>query len=411
MADTWAQDAMATLWEEVVEATDLNATLSKDLDTFDFSDLDGERSDDTTHIPMELRYEVQDGYVSVEGDIQDNIERLIPVNRDKSKRVLTSISTKALRDPAKRAKAAKGMARELRNAIDITCYQTMINEASLVISSASAFDYADPIDAELLMLNNGLGGFDKKLFLSNKHYGNVAKDLGQNQYYGKDGIPADALTKAKLPMLATFDTMRSDYLINLPANATTGLAINGDQSHTVATYDSNDFYLDNRSMTLAITGVTDGNFPVGTKFTITGVNALNPETREDSGDLQTFTVKAVNGAGSSIVQPSIVIDGPYKNCSAQAADAAAISIINIASSNPTLFYTPESTCIVPGRLPVPADAGSVNVVEATTEQGLPMRMTYTYDFHNEVFKMKALVFFDVQVVQPSMLGVILDNQT
>jgi len=411
MADTWAQDAMATLWEEVVDATDMNSTLSKDLDTFDFSDLDGEQSDDTTHIPMELRYEVQDGYVSTDGDIQDNIERLIPVNRDKSKRVLTSISSKALRDPRHRAKAAKGMAREIRNAIDITCYGTMINEASLVISSASAFDYADPIDAEVLMLNRGLGGFDKKLFLSNKHYANVAKDLGQNQYYGKDGIPSDALTKAKLPMMATFDTMRSDYLINLPANVTAGLTINGAQSHTVATYDANDFYLDNRSMTLNITGVTDANFPVGTKFTIAGVDALNPETREPTGELQTFTVKALGGAGASVIQPAIVIDGPYKNCSAEAGAGAAVSTINIANSNPTLFYTPESTCIVPGRLPVPSDGAGVHAVEGTTEQGLPMRLTYWYDGHKEEFVMKALVFFDVQVVQPSMLGVILDNQT
>lgn len=411
MANEFARDAMATLWEEVAEHTDMNATLSKDLDTYNMSDLDGARNGDTEHIPQEYRFDVQDGIVSSDSDFQDLIDREIPVNRDKAKRILAQISTKDLRDPIRRAKAAKGMARDIRNAVDITCYQEMINQASLVLSSATAFDYQDPIDAEVLMLNRGLGGFNKKLFLSNTHYAKVAKDLGKDQYYGRDGIPADALTRAKLPMLATFDTMRSDYLLTLPLNATTGLTINGDQSHTVATYNAAGFYLDNRSMTLNITGVTDVKFPVGSKFTIAGVNALNPETREDTGELQTFTVKAVGGAGVSVIQPAIVIAGPYRNCSAQAATGAAVSIINIAKSNPSLFYTPESTCIVPGRLPVPNDAGGVNAVDATTEQGLPMRMTYWYDPHNEVFNMKALIFFDVQVIYPDMLGVIIDNQT
>jgi len=40
-----------------------------------------------------------------------------------------------------------------------------------------------------------------------------------------------------------------------------------------------------------------------------------------------------------------------------------------------------------------------------------MRMTYTYDFHNEVFLMKGLVYFDVQVIMPNQVGMILSNQT
>ena len=130
----------------------------------------------------------------------------------------------------------------------------MIDEASLFQAKAGAnFAFDDAISAEVLMLNRGLGAYDKKLFLSNTDYSKVAKDLGTNQYNEK-GVVLDALTKATIPNLATFDTMRSDYLINLPANVTAGLVINGNQSHTVATYDANDFYLDNRSMTLLLTG-------------------------------------------------------------------------------------------------------------------------------------------------------------
>lgn len=415
MANDFARDAMATLWTEVAETTSINLTLSKDLETYTMSDVDGARNADSSGqdqewIPQEYRFDTLDGIVSSDSDFEDLVDRLIPVRRNKAVRILSRIGTKDLRDPMRRQKAVQGMARDLANKIDTTCYQEMINSSSMVLVDTGAFAYDNAIDAEVLMLNRGLGAYNKKLFLANNDYAKVAKDLGQNQYYGRDGIPADALSKAKIPMLATFDTMRSDYLLTLAGNTETTLAVNGDQSHTVSTYDANDFYLDNRSMTLNVTNATTSNFPAGTKFTIEGVNALHPETREDTGDLQTFSVKTA-GTGSAVIQPAIVIDGPYRNCSAQAADTAAVTPLNVKASRPTLFYTPESTVIVPGRLPVPADAGGVEVVEAATDNGLPMRMTFWYDPHNEVFNMKALVFFDVQVIYPDQVGAILTGQS
>ena len=412
MANTFAKDAMATLWEEVAETTSINMTLSKDLEVYDMdSNTDEGRNADSSGqdqewIPQEYRFEVQDGIVSTDADFQDLTDRMIPVRRNKALRILSRIGTKDLRDPMRRKKKMMGMAKDIANAVDLYAYQTMIDQATLIQPKAAAdFAFDDAIDAEVLMLNRGLGGYDKKLFLSNKDYSKVAKELGQNQYNEK-GVVLDALTKASIPNLATFDTMRSDYLINLPANVTAGVTVNGSQSHTVATYDANDFYLDNRSMTLLLTGSTAINMPAGTKFSIAGVNALHPETREDTGELQTFTVKtAVNAA--PVVQPSIVIAGPYRNCSEEAGAGAAVTMLNSTTVAPSLFYTPESTVIVPGRLPVPNDAGGVESVDAVTEQGLPMRLTYRYDFHNDIFECKALIYFDVQVVYPWMLGAII----
>ena len=143
-----------------------------------------------------------------------------------------------------RDRVIDGFARDLANVIDLVSYQTMIDSASMVQTSASAFDYQQAIDAETLMLNRGFGAYDKKLFLSNRDYSKVAKDLGQNQYYGRDGVPLDALSRAKIPDLATFDTMRSDYLLSLPAPTPAALTITSDQAHTVETYDANGFYLD-----------------------------------------------------------------------------------------------------------------------------------------------------------------------
>lgn len=422
MANEFAHDKMCTLWNEVAETTGMKMALSKSLEKYDMdkeansdqaanaSDNSNSNGSDREYIPQEYRFDVSDGIISSDSDFEDLIDRMIPVNRGKSKKVLAKIDAKGLRDPQRREKVVQGFARDLANAIDLVAYQSMIDAASMVQTSASPFDYQAAIDAETLMLNRGFGAYNKNLFLSNRDYSRVAKDLGQNQYYGRDGVPMDALSKARIPELATFNTMRSDYLLNLAAPTAAALTSTSEQSHTVETYDASGFYLDNRSMQLAVTNSTPTTMPVGTKFTIAGVNYLHPETRVDSGELQTFTVIAT-GTGTVKVQPALVVDGPYRNCSAVAAAAADITVLNIADSKPSLFYTPESTVLVPGRLPVPTDAASVTQIDAMTEQGLPMRMTYTYDFHKEEFLMKGLVYFDVQVVYPDQLGIILSNQS
>lgn len=433
MANTFGKSQMAVLFEEIAETTAINMTLSKSLDMYNMDEMAdmGRTSDgadptnnivgsytqqDQEWIPQEYRFDVLEGIQSSDSDFENLVDRYIPVRRNRALRVLARINVKDLRDPARMKKKAQGMARDMANAIDTACYQAMINEASMVVTSTTDFDYQLANNAELLMLDRGMGGYNKNLFLSSPYYRNVANDLGENQYYGKEGgaaLPYDAFTKAQIPNLAGMNTMRSDYRLNLTGNATTGLTVNGDQSHTVATNNADGFFLDNRSMTLNITGATTVNMPAGTKFTIAGVNALNPETRTDNGELMTFTVKSNTVNGSAVVQPAIVSDAnsPYRNVSAQAADTAAITILNTTTTTPTLFYTPESTVLIPGRLPVPPEAENVGVMEATTENGLPMRMTYWYDQHNEVLNCKLLCYFDVQVIYPWMLGAILANQS
>ena len=419
MANELAHDLMCMLADVTAETTGMKMSLSRDLNVWNMggdsnsdeaasaTDNSNDSGSDREYIPQEYRFEVQDGIVSTDGDFQDIVDRMIPINRGKAKRVLATIDAKGLRNPQRRSEVAKGFARDIANSIDLLCYTEMINSSTMVVNNTGTFGFQQGIDAEVLMLNYGLGGYNKKLFLANTDYAQVAKDLGQAS---RDVLVNDALSRAKIPDLATFDTMRSDYLVTLPVSSATGVTINGNQEHTVSTYDANDFFLDNRGMNLAMTGSTAANMPVGTKFTIDGVNFVHPETRQDAGQLLTLTVKtAVNG--SPYVYPAIVASGPYKNASSQATAGAAVTVLNIATSNPSLFYTPESTVLVPGRLPIPTDGAGVTSIDVTTEQGLPMRISYWYDPHAEKFNMKALVFFDVQVVYPSQVGAILSNQT
>jgi hypothetical protein len=417
MSNTFAHDKMCTLWEKAAEQTGMNMTLSKDLETYQMSDMAnkdrtgsannnnfGSGAGDREYIPQEYRFDVKDGIETSESDFQDVIDRMIPVNRIRSFNVPATIKSKDLQDPQRIQKVADGFSRDIANKIDLVCYQTMLQQSTMFIGSNTAFDFKLGIDAETMMLNRGLSKFDRKLFLSNKHYASVAKDLGAAS---RDVMVQDALSRAKIPDLATFNTMRSDYLLSLAGNITANVTVNGNQSATVATYASDGFYLDNRSMTLSLTNATTTNMPVGTKFTIAGVNAVHPETREDTGDLMTFTVITASN-GSPVIQPAIVSSGVFKNCSAQAATGAAVVILNKKTDAPSLFYTPESTVIVPGRVPVIGDG--VKTQTLTTENGIPMTMLYWYDGHKMQYNMKAVFSFDVQVLYPNMLGMIMANQ-
>lgn len=397
-----------TLVDQVVEETNQAAGFSKSLPTFAMSDVDGQRYDDVEYLPEDFRFEAQDGYVSKadNSDAQALTDRLIPIRRNKSLYIKTAIKTKELRDPRLREMAVKGFARELRNKADTYAYMKAITSANMVVTSSKGIEQSDASAAEVLMLDAGLGGYASNLHLSLPHYKDLSDKLALNQYHG--GLPQTAYERSIIPnQIGGFDkATRADYRLTLGAQSASGVTVTGNQKHTVQTKDSNDNYIDNRVMDLTVSATA--GLKAGDKFTIAGVNRLNPEVREDTSELMTFTVMAVKNGTVATISPAIIVDGPYRNCSAQAADSAAISFLNIKANNPSVFWAADSIKIIPGNLPV--EGGGVDKVDAVTEQGIPMRFTYWYDPDLEVMLMKAVMYFDVEVWLPSQVGIILDNQ-
>ena len=397
-----------TMVDMVVEETDQASGFSKSIPTFAFGDTDGQRYDDVEYLPEDFRFEAQDGFVSQadNSDAQALTDRLIPIRRNKSLYIKTAIKTKELRDPRLRAMAVKGFAREIRNKVDTYCYTKAINNANMVVTSSAAIEQSDTSSAEILMLDAGLGGYSSNLHLSLPHYKGLSDKLALNQYHG--GLPQTAYERSIIPnQIGGFDkAVRADYRLTLGAQSASGVTVTGNQSHAVETKDANDNYIDNRVMDLTISATS--GLKAGDKFTIAGVNRLNPEVREDTDELMTFTVMSVKNGTVANISPAIIVDGPYRNCSAQAAGSAAISFLNIASNNPSVFWASDSMKLIPGNLPV--EGGGVDKVDAVTDQGLPMRFTYWYDPDLETMLMKVVIFFDMEVWLPSQVGIILDKQ-
>jgi hypothetical protein len=400
-----------TLVEKVVEETDQAAGFSKALPTFGFGDVEGQRYDDVEYLPEDFRFVAQDGYESNPDntDAQALTDRLIPIRRNKAFNIKTEITTKELRDPRLLEMAVQGFSREMRNKIDTFCYQKAINRANMVHTTSTDVVQADWSAAEVLMLDAGLGGYKKMTHISLPHYKELSDQLALNQYY-KGGLPQNSYERSVIPnRIAGFDmAFRADYRLSLNAATAAGITVSGTQSHTVAAKDGNDNYIDNRQMVLTVSATT--NVAIGDKFTINGVNRLNPEVREDTGELMTFTVLSVDSGTTMTISPAIIIDDPFQNCSAAAADTSPLVFLNSAKSNPSLFWADDAIKLIPGNLPVPEDVGGVERVDATTEQGLPFRFTKWYNPDTEKMYLKAVVFFDCEIWLPSQVGVILDNQ-
>lgn len=91
--------------------------------------------------------------------------------------------------------------------------------------------------------------------------------------------------------------------------------------------------------------VTDGwtaaaaqRVAAGDNFTIAGVNAVNPVTKQSTGALLQFTVVNNQSSDASgnltlVVSPALIVAGPFQNASASPADNAALTINGTASTS------------------------------------------------------------------------------
>jgi hypothetical protein len=175
--------------------------------------------------------------------------------------------------------------------------------------------------------------------------------------------------------------------------------------------------VDNRFQTVTVSATT--NVRAGDAFTIAEVYAVHHITKQSTGQLKTFRVVSVDsGTTMTITPPIIGAQGvaptdaqlQYKNVEvAIAADAAAITFLNVNAASVNVFWQRDSLEILPGRYAVPSDAG-VAVMRATTDQGIELVMQKFYDIDSMTIKYRMDTLFGVVNKNPEMSGILLFNQ-
>ena len=148
-------------------------------------------------------------------------------------------------------------------------------------------------------------------------------------------------------------------------------------------------------------------FKAGDVFTVAGVYAVNPQTRESTGSLQQFTVTADNtaasGAWTSIaVSPAMYTAGQaLATISAFPANDAVVTVVGAASAQyaQNLVYHKDAISFATADLLLPQ---GVDMASRQVHNGISLRVVRQYDINNDRMPCRIDVLYGYDVIRPEM---------
>ncbi len=223
-------------------------------------------------------------------------------------------------------------------------------------------------------------------------------------------VAADALTRAKLPMLGNVDWYSTQNIASVTTGSRTGGLVNGaSQNVTYASIKDGDW---TQSLIVDTLGASK-TVAAGEMFTLDGVYAVNARTKETLDFLQNFTVIADatasgGGAATLIISPPMVTTGAFKNVSAAPADNAAINWFGDATAGntdattyrPSCVFRKQAIALVSCKLIKPYSGQADYAVDKET--GLAIRYWRTSDGTNDTHLHRFDVLYGVKAVDPRL---------
>jgi hypothetical protein len=158
------------------------------------------------------------------------------------------------------------------------------------------------------------------------------------------------------------------------------------------------------SLPISFTG-SSKTWNVGDVFTIAGVNAVNPQTRESTGSLQQFVVTAA-GAGSSTatltVSPAMyTADQALATIDAFPQSGAVVTMLGSAATQyaQNLVYHKDAITFATADLLMPQ---GVDMASRQVHNGISMRIVRQYDINNDRLPCRIDVLYGYSTIRPQM---------
>ena len=141
-----------------------------------------------------------------------------------------------------------------------------------------------------------------------------------------------------------------------------------------------------------------GSVTAGTIFTIANVNAVHPETKQDLGYLQQFTITA-DATTSWSFTPAFYASGANQNVNALPVNAAAITLVGSASTayEQHLAYHKDAFAFVTADLELPK---GVHFAAREELDGLSMRLVRQYDINNDNIPARLDILHGYEAIRP-----------
>jgi len=411
MANALTKD-LEIMFENYVEGFDAACVLSEAVKKYTPDAKSMQRAGDVFYRPQDYHMETVTGLDISAATPTDLIQRQVPSVFKSPENILYQLDAKEMRDEQHLKEAGRAAGLRLSAKIDSDLYDVVAKQAANVIKKVGVLTWDDGAMAEAILISKGVkAGLSRKLFMNVFDWRDVAKDLGNKAYMNDPSM--NAYEKSQVPDIASFQTYRTDNLVNLAAVGTvTGTTVSGAQSFT-PTAMTGDLPTDNRRMTLVVAGANIANTKNGDAFTIgsagTAVNAVHNLTKDDTGQLQTFRVISGGGTANLVITPPIIASGPYKNVTQAAANGAAITFLNTATKPVNPFFLDGAVELTLGKLAFPTDQG-VKVATTTSKNGVQLIMSYAFDHLKAKTTVRFTSLYGVTVLQPEMCGIIIANQ-
>ena len=186
------------------------------------------------------------------------------------------------------------------------------------------------------------------------------------------------------------------------------------KQHTTGTRSTSDTILVNGAVTtegqatISIDGGTgSATVTVGDVFTVAGVYAVNPQTRESTGSLQQFTVTAANtasgGAWTNIaISPAMYTpNNALATINAFPADNAVVTFVGAGNTQyaQNLVYHKDAITFATADLLLPQ---GVDMASRQVHNGISLRVVRQYDINNDHLPCRIDVLYGFAAVRPQM---------
>lgn len=400
------------LFEKVLEKFDSDNTVVKQAGKFTQPGAEMQRRGDTVWRPQPQISTTVDG-LDITGNIGSITGMAVPATLSTISNVPFQMDAQSLRDEFQVNQKAESAAQALSAKINRAIADNVSNSGSLVVTSSVALTgYDNVAECEALMIENDIADTNKTFVFNARDYLSVASNLASRTLQPRSET---AYTDSSIGPVAGFNTFRTSYQKTLAAGGA-GTTLNGaGQKHvpastsTAGTGETEN--VDNRFMDLTV--VAGANLNVNDAITIAGVNAVSHINKNDTGQLKTFRVTAIN-ANVITITPPIIAGGAtdaetdYQNCSAVPANGAAVTAINTVAKPTNVFFDNRSIEVFNGNLAFPEDG--LTVMRQTTDSGLEIIFAKQADILTGVITYRLTIFFGTTNLNPEMNGILLPLQ-
>lgn len=410
-------------FEEILEGFHDSLVLSNNVSMYKTDQVLMERTNNVIWRPQPYIAQSFDG-TDQTANFQNMTQLSVPATIGYKKSAPWTMTATDLRDAMQEGRLGDAAKQKLASDINVAIMNVATLQGTLVVKrTAAATGFDDVAQAEAIMNEQGIPGYDRYFALSTRDYNGMANNLAGRQTM--TGKPVTAYEKAYVGTVASFETYKLDYANRLAAAA-------GGAGITMSTLDAGGNYytpvstrtaatgetsnVDNRYQTITVS--TTANVVAGDCFTIAALNAVHHITKGDTGQLKTFRVISVDSGTTMTISPPMITgqggtdaELQYQNCviNTKAANSAMVFLNTVAAyANP--FWQKDALEILPGRYAVPMDAGA-SVLRASTDQGLELVFQKFYDINTMTTKYRLDTMFGVVNKQPEMSGIMLFSQT